>query len=244
MKLSPVQILSFCCALLLSAVFVIISVPCTPEAGPGGYMVRMPVDPRIIDLETLEAESLLDNGTTSVPAAKSPEQKKTAPAAVSRPSSGKAKAVAKKNLIKKPEAASKTKASGKSAAQSKSSPAKKVSKKSPKKTVAAGGTIRNLSLKANEDGSLTISAQTSAQAPKVTYMRLTKPDRLVVDILGRWTLRGPNVVRLAKAPVRHLVAGQHKDRLRLVVHFRSALPKQKPVIHVDKTGVTVTVPAK
>lgn len=235
MKLSPVQVLSFCGAsLLIAATFVLCSAP-MPRAGQGRHMVRMPVDPRIIDLETLNAPNPQDNATTSVgrPASATP-----------KPAASKAQPVPEKKTGEKTGPSSGEKQAPKAAAQPKSLPAKKVLKKSSEQAAAKVGTVRGLFLKANEDGSLAIGAQTSSKAEKVTYMRLAKPDRLVVDIHGRWTLRGPNVVRSAEGPAQYLVAGQHEDRLRLVLHFRSSLPSKKPVIRVDEAGVSVIVPAQ
>lgn len=56
-----------------------------------------------------------------------------------------------------------------------------------------------------------------------TYLNLDNPRRLVVDMRQPWTLKAPNVVRLKNGPVKHIVAGNHPDKLRLVIHFNQPL---------------------
>lgn len=52
-----------------------------------------------------------------------------------------------------------------------------------------------------------------------SYMNLDNPRRLVIDLHQPWTLKTANVVRLGDGPVKHVVAGNHPDKLRLVIHF-------------------------
>ncbi len=54
-----------------------------------------------------------------------------------------------------------------------------------------------------------------------TYMNLSNPKRLVVDLREPWELKARNVLRVNKGAIKHVVAGAHPDRLRLVIHFRT-----------------------
>lgn len=124
-------------------------------------------------------------------------------------------------------------------------------KKAPKSTVVPAkkpvrvtrdGTIRKLGLEVKKDGSFAIHAAGTAPIGQVVYVWLENPGRFVVDILGSWDLRTRNVVRIKQGAVKHMVAGEHKDKLRLVVHFRTPpVAMKKPVIRKDGTQVAVTV---
>lgn len=226
MKLSPVQVLSFCGAsLLIAATFVLSSAP-TPRAGQGRHMVRMPVDTRIIDLETLNAPNPQDNATIS---GAQPSVSATPKAGVSKPApaAGSEKS-APKAVSDKPSTSSPSAAAKKDAAQS--------------KTVT--GSITGLKVEQAEDGSLIVRLRADRDMGRVTYLRLGSPSRLVIDVRGRWTLRAGNVVRMQAGPYAHLVAGEHKDRLRLVLHSRDAgATVPVPGISVQGRDLAVTVPA-
>jgi len=68
-----------------------------------------------------------------------------------------------------------------------------------------------------------------------SYMNLSNPERLVIDLRQPWTLKARNVVRAADGPVKHIVVGAHPDRLRFVIHFRTP-PKIKLVPQFVREG--------
>jgi hypothetical protein len=79
-------------------------------------------------------------------------------------------------------------------------------------------------------------------AGAIDHLILTGPDRLVLDMPGRWEFKGANVIREASGPVRHVVVGAHPDKLRFVVHFRDGVrPEAAPVVVRDGATVRVTV---
>ncbi|MDD3312692.1 AMIN domain-containing protein [Pseudodesulfovibrio sp.] len=95
----------------------------------------------------------------------------------------------------------------------------------PGKSAAApasgqAGIVTGLSLRSDADGfELTVVAD--RPVGDTTYLNLANPRRLVVDLRQPWTLRTRNVLRADSGAVRHVVAGEHPDRLRLVFHFRT-----------------------
>lgn len=54
-----------------------------------------------------------------------------------------------------------------------------------------------------------------------SYINLTNPRRLVVDLREKWLRKTRSVIRSAGGAVNKIVVGQHSDRLRLVVYFNT-----------------------
>jgi len=82
------------------------------------------------------------------------------------------------------------------------------------------GVITAMALRSTPEGfELTLIAD--RPVGDTSYLNLSDPRRLVVDLRQPWTLKTRNVVRADSGPVRHVVAGEHSDRLRLVIHFRT-----------------------
>lgn len=75
-----------------------------------------------------------------------------------------------------------------------------------------------------------------------TYMNLSNPKRLVVDLREPWTLKARNVIRVKSGAVKHVVMGSHPDRLRLVVHFRTP-PKGRLAPTFQRIGNKLIVTA-
>lgn len=91
---------------------------------------------------------------------------------------------------------------------------------SPAAVKGGPGTVRRIGLESTPHGfALTLSCD--RPVGDTTYMNLTNPRRLVVDLRQPWKLKTRNVVRSASGMVRHVVVGEHKDRLRFVIHFRT-----------------------
>jgi len=107
---------------------------------------------------------------------------------------------------------------------------------------AAPGAITAISLNKTDAG-FTITIRADRPIGDTTYMNLSEPRRLVIDLREKWTLKTRNVVRPEDGPVKHIVIGSHPDRLRLVVHFRTP-PAGKLRPHFERTDNTlkVTVP--
>lgn len=104
------------------------------------------------------------------------------------------------------------------------------------------GNITKLDVQAAADGVISVQATADAPLGRVRCLWLKGPDRFVVDLLGKWRLRTRNVVRHKQGMIKHMVAGEHKDRLRLVIHFRTPPGKRKkPVVRVEGTTATVRV---
>jgi len=86
---------------------------------------------------------------------------------------------------------------------------------SPKGT----GVIRSVTLDETAQG-FAIKVIADRAVGQAEVMTLDAPARLVVDIPGRWTHKGDNVIR-SEGAVKHLIMGLHPDRFRMVVHFRT-----------------------
>jgi hypothetical protein len=117
--------------------------------------------------------------------------------------------------------------------------------KTPGKTPAAReGIITSASLESAADG-FVLTVVCDRPAGETAVMTLSSPDRVVLDLLGPWRLKAPNVIREASGPVRHVVVGAHPDRMRFVVHFRDDAPLPVPGgIKVERAGnvARMTVP--
>ncbi|MBI9080348.1 MAG: AMIN domain-containing protein [Pseudodesulfovibrio sp.] len=112
----------------------------------------------------------------------------------------------------------------------------------PVVTAETLGTITAINL-SETDAGFSITVRANRPIGDTTYMNLSNPHRLVIDLREKWALKTRNVVRPEAGPVKHIVVGTHPDRLRLVVHFRTP-PVGKLAPEFERTGnsLTVTVP--
>ncbi|CCH49776.1 AMIN domain-containing protein [Pseudodesulfovibrio piezophilus] len=83
------------------------------------------------------------------------------------------------------------------------------------------GSIGSLTLHYSDTG-FSLSVIGDRPVGDVSFMNLSNPSRLVVDLLQPWELNASNVIRTQDGPVKYVVAGSHPDKLRLVVHFRKS----------------------
>jgi hypothetical protein len=120
------------------------------------------------------------------------------------------------------------------AAQAEPAPAPEEQAEVPAVSPVPGtGVIRTVALDENARG---FSLDVIADRPlgRASFMNLDNPRRLVVDIQGKWTHKGGNVLR-SEGTVKHVIMGEHPDHFRMVVHFRT--PPQKPLTpEIRKAG--------
>ncbi|GEM_PF-853700 len=242
------------CALAVSAVL-LLAQQSVVVAGDGRHRVRMPVDPRIIEFEGSDEaltrmEEKRDNASMpaqpAVKPAKGVKRGNGAPKAKVPTPASKPKRTEKPAPGHDPKRADTPKPAPK--AERKPSPGQpaKAERTSPaKRPGPAGGTITKFGVKKAAKGFFTVHVTGDAPMGKVTYFWLRNPTRLVVDIQGRWQLHARNVVRVNQGKVKHVVVGEHHDKLRLVVHFHTP-PRTmgKPVIRVQGNGVDISAPAE
>jgi hypothetical protein len=100
-------------------------------------------------------------------------------------------------------------------------------------TAKGPGVIRSVALDETSQG-FAIKVVADRPVGQATFMNLNNPRRLVVDIPGKWSHRGGNVLR-SEGAVKHLVIGLHPDRFRMVVHFRTP-PKGNLTPEFRKAG--------
>lgn len=100
--------------------------------------------------------------------------------------------------------------------------------------VAGKGAVTGLGLDTSDSG-FTLTVNCDRPVGDTSYMNLDGPKRLVIDLRQPWTLKAKNVLRSANGPVKHIVVGAHPDKLRFVVHFRSA-PKGKLTPRFERSG--------
>lgn len=128
--------------------------------------------------------------------------------------------------------------------QAKTPPAPKSAREakpaSPQK--AKAGTVQSISLENTATG-FTITVTADTPIGDTSYMNLSAPHRLVVDLRENRTSKAKNVIRIADGPVKHVVVGEHPDRLRLVIHFRTP-PAARLTPQFTRTDNTlkITVP--
>ena len=98
---------------------------------------------------------------------------------------------------------------------------------------AGTGQIRSITL--DETGlGFSLMIVTDRAVGDTDVMHLTNPRRLVIDLKGKWNHKGANVLR-SEGAVEYVVLGEHPDRFRMVVHFRTP-PKGKLDPEIKKAG--------
>lgn len=113
----------------------------------------------------------------------------------------------------------------------------------PVAAVTGTGTVSSIKLAETPD-SFTITLNADRPVGDTSYLNLDSPKRLVIDLRNKWVLKTANVVR-SKGTVKHIVVGEHKDRLRLVVHFNKPLKgRLQPTFTRTGTVLKVTVPLR
>ena len=116
----------------------------------------------------------------------------------------------------------------------------------PEAKPAATGPGRAGPITAVMDGTtLVITIPTSRPPGKMESQTVFGPKRLALDLPGSWDQQGKgNVIRLNNDLIKHVVVGEHPDKLRLVVHFTAEndTREAKPQFESTDTGVTVRIP--
>lgn len=110
-----------------------------------------------------------------------------------------------------------------------------------KPALSGPATVRRVALESTDHG-FVLTLTCDRPVGDTTYLNLTNPRRLVVDLRQPWKLGTRNVVRSADGVVKHVVVGEHRDRLRFVIHFRTP-PKSglAPVFQRTGNSLVVTV---
>lgn len=110
------------------------------------------------------------------------------------------------------------------------------------KTMNHTGSVTGLALQQTSTN-CTLTVTSDQPVGDTSYINLTNPKRLVVDLHQPWQLKTNNVIRAEQGSVKYVVVGTHPDRLRFVFHFRTqsegqmtpSISKQgsKTIISVD-----------
>ncbi|WP_319469209.1 AMIN domain-containing protein [uncultured Pseudodesulfovibrio sp.] len=117
---------------------------------------------------------------------------------------------------------------------------KPVAKPEPAPVAKGGaGTVRNMSLDSTDTG-FTLVLACDRPVGDTSYMNLTGPRRLVIDLREKWKPGKRNVLRAQSGMVKHVVIGEHPDRLRFVIHFRTP-PKGMLTPQFSRSGNSLTV---
>ena len=116
----------------------------------------------------------------------------------------------------------------------------------PQSVVVTPGKDAVTSIKVDStDNEFILTVTATRPVGDTTYMNLSNPQRLVIDLREPWVLKTWNVIRIADGAVEKLVMGAHKDRLRVVVYFRTP-PKGKFAPQFVRSGnkliVSVAMP--
>lgn len=108
----------------------------------------------------------------------------------------------------------------------------------PAPVAAEPGTVKRIGL-AERQGGFTLTVRADRAVGDTSYLNLDNPRRLVIDLRDKWKLATRNVIR-SKGAVKHVVVGEHPDRLRLVIHFNKA-PKSRIIPLFTRAGTTLKV---
>ena len=119
---------------------------------------------------------------------------------------------------------------------------KEAAKTQSKKSAAAGGDLRDVSVTC-EKAKASVKIGLSAAAGRVSWFNLDKPRRLVVDLHGKWKNKAKSLYRLKDCPVQKIVLGEHADKVRLVIYLneKDAPAKVRPVINKQDTSVSLSL---
>ncbi len=101
-------------------------------------------------------------------------------------------------------------------------------------TTPAAKTIKKISVATIGDG-VTVRLD-STEIPKYKTMRLTSPERLVLDLRGTWKLRAPGVP--SNAFVSNVRIGNHKEGTRIVIDLKK-VPADIRYLRFGDTGLDV-----
>ncbi|WP_419785846.1 AMIN domain-containing protein [Pseudodesulfovibrio sp.] len=210
-------------ATMLLLVWGIAAAAAAPAAKAAGAWVRMPVDPTVLPPVAgpdAQAEPPLDSeDSAAVPSAPSvePDEAPKGSTDVAAPA---------------PTPPAESPAESPAAENSAPASAGKAAAEAP--VAASAGIVRGVDLRSVSDVlELTISAD--RPVGKTEVFALDNPRRLVLDLLGPWKYRKQNVIRASEGAARHVVVGEHKDRLRLVIYFRTP-PKGQLKPEISREG--------
>lgn len=94
---------------------------------------------------------------------------------------------------------------------------------------------------------IVLHAATNAEVQRVTWFNLSEASgarKLAIDLRGPWHKKGASVLRFDVGPVKHIVVGEHEDRLRLSVEFRAGAVAREldPVLVRGAQGFSLTIP--
>ncbi|AMK09859.1 AMIN domain-containing protein [Pseudodesulfovibrio indicus] len=112
----------------------------------------------------------------------------------------------------------------------------------PEPAPAGPGQILSVSLEETGAGPR-LAIATDREVADTSYFNLDDPKRLVVDLKGQWNHKGSSVIRSDGPTVLHVVMGEHPDRFRLVIYFRT--PPEgalEPTITRSENELIVAVP--
>lgn len=111
---------------------------------------------------------------------------------------------------------------------------------SPAPTPSGPALVKSVKLKENATG-FVITIRADRAVGDTSYMNLGNPRRLVIDLRNKWRLGTRNVIR-SKGAVKHIVIGEHPDRLRLVIHFNKSFKgRLDPVIKRSGSVLRISV---
>lgn len=82
-----------------------------------------------------------------------------------------------------------------------------------------GGIVEKLKIECGTP--LGVKVPLSGPAGKIHWFSLKGPERLVVDMKGRWHNRGRSVYKMENCVVTKIVVGEHPDKVRFVFHLGS-----------------------
>ena len=239
---------------LASALAVLVFLCAGPAHAQGESIVRMAVDPTVLP-PVLPPEGM-DKGVETPPAAAKPSAaaqagspEKTVPGEADLAPEGTTPAPSAKpeppivTVVEPPLESAPKEAPAQEAKPAPQPPAAKPAPAQAAKPIpGVPGTVRRVTLTSTDHG-FTLTLACDRPVGDTTYMNLASPRRLVVDLRQPWKLGTRNVARAATGMVRHVVAGEHPDRLRFVVHFRTP-PKGALSPEFRRVGNTLTVTVK
>ena len=124
-------------------------------------------------------------------------------------------------------------------------PAPTSEKQAASAKAAETGYVTGLRLMHGQGGAmLTLVVDTTRTPGDVTYFSLPDKGKVAIDLHGAWAKRGASIKRFDMGPVRHVIAGRHPDRLRLVVQYAEPFQaRPKLGLAPREGGLDVTLPA-
>lgn len=105
-----------------------------------------------------------------------------------------------------------------------------------------GGALKNIAFQDTGEG-FKVEIRTNAPIGEYRPACLLSPSRMVIDLMGNWKNPGKNVYETGNGVLKKIVVGEHRDRLRVVMHLQGNV-RLDPIISQSGNELVLEAPAR